>query len=81
MPAVVLQVLAWIIANPQIIAQGVDTALKMVDDVVGIYRRWQAGTMTEVERNEAWQAAGVDMQAVRDHWRARHPLDADKPTT
>jgi len=74
MPEIVVSAIAWIATHPdEIIAAG-KTVVGAVQDAIDIWHRWQAGTMTEAERDAAWAAAGIDMQAVRDHWRQRHPL-------
>lgn len=76
MPLAILSVIQWIIANPQVLLQGEQFVVGLVQDAIRIWQSFQKGDVTHDELLAQWAALGVDIQAVRDDWHTRHPAAA-----
>lgn len=73
MPLAILSIIQWIIANPQVLLQGEQFVVGLVQDAIRIWQSFQSGNITHDELLAQWTALGVDIQAVRDDWQRRHP--------
>ena len=76
MPLAILSIIQWIIANPQVLLQGEQFVVGLVQDAIRIWQSFQKGDISHEELLAQWTALGVDIQAVRDDWQSRHPSTA-----
>ena len=74
MPAGILAVIMWIVNNPQILLQGEQVVVALIQDAIKLWQSFQTKGQTEEQLLAGWTALGIDMQAVRDDWRSRHPV-------
>lgn len=65
-------IIAWIVAHPQ---ETIDDALAVekavvsaVESAIALWKRFQAGEMTDVQLQAAWTAEGIKVQAANDAW-------------
>lgn len=59
-------VIAWIIQNPQIVAQGEAAVVDLVQRAIAAWGLAQQGTMTDQQLSDAWAAEGIDVAAAAD---------------
>lgn len=59
-------VIAWIIQNPQIVAQGEAAVVDLVQRAIAAWSLAQQGTMTDQQLSDAWVAEGIDVAAAAD---------------
>lgn len=57
-------VIAWIVANPDLIKQGEQVVVDAVKSAIAAWDSFNAGAMTPAQLQAAWTAAGVDLAAV-----------------
>ena len=74
MPIAILSVLSWIINNPDVIKKGADFVTGLVSDAIKVWNSFKSGTITQGQMETDWADLGIDIQAVRDDWRSRHPV-------
>lgn len=72
MPAILIPVLLWILANPQQAAGDAiaieQAAVKAVEAAIVAWRRWQAGLLTDAQLQAEWKAQGIDVDAANAEW-------------
>jgi hypothetical protein len=61
-------VISYLMANPQVVALGVDGAKAVVNFVTGLFALHAAGVLTDQQLTDLWASMGVDVQAANDHW-------------
>lgn len=61
-------VIAWIAANPEIIAMGETAVVNMVQAVIDAWNRHKQGELTDAQLQAEWEACGVRVQAAIDAW-------------
>jgi len=63
-------IIAWIVANPQVIAAGSQAIVNMVQAAIDLWNRHKQGELTDAQLQAAWEAEGIRVQAAIDAWRA-----------
>jgi hypothetical protein len=61
-------VLAFILANPELILAGEQAIAGAVQAALDAYNRFNSGAITRDQLLEEWRAMGVNVQAANDHW-------------
>lgn len=74
MPAGIVAVVTWIAMNPDILLKGEAFVVQLIQDAITVWRTFHTTGQTQAELEAGWAALGVDIQAVRDDWRKRHPV-------
>lgn len=69
MPAIGV-IIAWIVANPQVIVAGEQAIVNMVQAAIDLWRRYQQKELTDEELLAAWEAEGIKVQSAIDAWHA-----------
>lgn len=57
-------IIAWIVSNGPLIAQGEQVVVDAVKSAIAAWDSFNAGSMTTAQLQAAWTAAGVDLAAV-----------------
>lgn len=63
-------IIAWILANPQIVMQGAQVIVNMIKAVIAAWERHQQGELTDEQLQAAWTAEGIKVQDAIDAWNA-----------
>ena len=63
-------VVAWIIANPQIVLAGEQAVVSAVQAAIDAWNRWHSGALTPEQLQAEWVAMGVDVSAANAAWEA-----------
>lgn len=70
-------IIAWIVANPQVIIQGEQAIVNLVQAAIDAWNRHKQGELTDAQLTAAWEAEGIKVQKAIDDWNAwRHPTGA-----
>lgn len=63
-------IIAWILANPQILVAGEQAIVNAVKAAIALWERYQQGELTDAQLQAAWEAEGIRVQAAVDAWHA-----------
>lgn len=61
-------IIAWVMANPAIIAAGTAAVKDVINLVTGAANLHAAGVLTDAQLAAVWAAVGVDVQSADDAW-------------
>lgn len=64
MIASITAVIAWLVANPQIVAGGEQVVVDAVKAAIAAWDSFNSGALTQDQLQAEWTAAGVDLAAV-----------------
>ncbi len=67
MPAIG-SIIAYLLANPQVLALGVDGVKSVVNFVTGLFALHAAGVLTDQQLADLWTSMGVDVASANKHW-------------
>lgn len=63
-------IIAWVMANPAIIAAGTAAVKDVINLVTSAFNLHAAGVLTDDQLAAVWTAVGVDVQSADDAWAA-----------
>lgn len=63
-------IIAWIVANPQVIVAGEQAIVNLVQAAIDLWNRHKQGELTDAQLQAAWEAEGIKVQAAIDAWNA-----------
>ena len=63
-------IIAWIVANPAVIAAGEQAIVNLVQAAIDLWNRHKQGELTDAELHAMWDAEGIKVQAAIDAWNA-----------
>lgn len=61
-------IIAWVMANPAIIAAGTSAIKDVINLVTGAANLHAAGVLTDAQLAAVWTAVGVNVQDADDAW-------------
>jgi hypothetical protein len=61
-------IIAYLMANPQVVALGINGAQSVISFLTGLFALHSAGVLTDAQLAQIWSSMGVDVQAANDHW-------------
>lgn len=61
-------IIAWIVANPETIVAGEQAIVKAVEGAIALWKRFQAGELTDAQLQAAWDAEGIKVAAANAAW-------------
>jgi len=61
-------IIAWVMANPAILAAGASAVQDVINLVTGAFNLHKAGVLTDEQLAAVWTAVGVDVQSADDAW-------------
>lgn len=63
-------IIAWIVANPQVVVAGEQAIVNLVQAAIDAWNRHKQGELTDAELAAAWEAEGIRVQSAIDAWHA-----------
>lgn len=71
-------IIAWIMANPAILAAGQAAVQDVINLVTSAINLHSQGVLTDAQLSQIWAGVGVDVQAADDAWAAAKAARAAK---